>query len=111
MTSSSNVPQLKELRLKEEATMKLATLRFGLAHTVSVVGLTALVNPAHAQEPMPAEPLVAAANRAVLSQLPFSDRQDFEDANRGFIATTPDSSNPDLYKFLQQDPPPTVNPS
>ena len=60
---------------------------------------------------MPAEPQVAAANRAVLSQLPFNDRQDFEDANRGFIATTPDSSNPDLYKFLQQDPPPTVNPS
>ena len=65
----------------------------------------------NAQPPMPAEPQVAAANRAVLSQLPFNDRQDFEDANRGFIATTPDSSNPDLYKFLQQDPPPTVNPS
>ena len=65
----------------------------------------------NAQPPMPAEPQVAAANRAVLSQLPFNDRQDFEDANRGFIATTPDSSNPDRYKFLQEDPPPTVNPS
>jgi hypothetical protein len=39
--------------LKEKATMKFATLRFALAHTVSVVGLTAFVNPAHAKEPMP----------------------------------------------------------
>ena len=50
-------------------------------------------------------------NRAVLSLLPFSDRQDFEDANRGFVATTPSSDNPDLYKFLQQNAPPSVNPS
>src|SRR5215472_12564533 len=73
--------------------------------------ITLLIGSANAQQPMPAEPLVAAFNRSVLSQLPFSDRQDFEDANRGFIATTPDSSNPDLYKFLEQDAPPTVNPS
>jgi linear primary-alkylsulfatase len=80
-----------------------------LAHAICLI---TLLKPANAQQPMPAEPLVAAANRAVLAQLPFSDRQDFEDANRGFIATTPDSSNPDLYKFLQgQDAPPTVNPS
>ena len=37
-----------------------------------------------------AEPIVATANRAVLDQLLFSDRQDFEDAKRGFIATVPD---------------------
>ena len=73
--------------------------------------LVTLLNPANAQQPMPAEPPVAAANRALLSQLPFADRQDFEDANRGFIGTTPNSANPDLYKFLQQDAPPTVNPS
>ena len=91
--------------------MKFQILRHRLAHALSVIAPIALLNPAHAQQPMPAEPQVAAANRAVLSQLPFSDRQDFEDANRGFIATTADSSNPDLYKFLQQDPPPTVNPS
>jgi len=65
----------------------------------------------HAQTPKPAEPAVAAANRAVLSQLSFGDRQDFEDATRGFIATTPDSRNPAMYDFLKQDPPPTVNPS
>jgi alkyl sulfatase BDS1-like metallo-beta-lactamase superfamily hydrolase len=59
----------------------------------------------------PAEPDVAAANQAVQSQLPFSDRQDFEDAMRGFIATTPDPSNPDRYAFLEHEAPPTVNPS
>ncbi len=37
-----------------------------------------------------AEAIVATANRAVLDQLLFSDRQDFEDAKRGFIATVPD---------------------
>src|SRR5258706_899393 len=68
-----------------------------------------ILNAGHAQQPMPAEPAVVTANRAILSQLPFSDRQDFEDANRGFIATTPNT--PDPYKFLQHDAPPTVNPS
>ena len=82
-----------------------------LAHVLGTI--TLLIGSANAQQPMPmpAEPQVAAANRAVLSQLPFSDRQDFEDAHRGFIATTPNSANPDPYKFLQQDAPPTVNPS
>jgi len=59
----------------------------------------------------PAEPKVAAANQAVLSQLPFSDRQDFEDAKRGFVATTPDAANPDRWAFLEHEAPPTVNPS
>jgi len=65
--------------------------------------------PALAQQPKAAEPAVAAANRAVLSRLPFFDRQDFDDAMRGFIATTP--ANADPYAFLKQDMPPTVNPS
>lgn len=63
------------------------------------------------QAPKTAEPGVAASNRAVLSQLPFSDRQDFEDAMRGFIATTPESGNPAMYDFLKQEVPSTVNPS
>src|SRR5215471_18020168 len=91
--------------------MKFQTFKQELGPAICVVALTVLLHPVHAQQPMPAEPPVAAANRAVLSQLPFSDRQDFEDANRGFIATTPDTRNPDLYKFLQQNAPPTVNPS
>lgn len=64
----------------------------GLMHAFGLIVMTALLNPAYAQQPMPAEAPVAAANR-------------------GFIATTPNSANPDLYKFLQQDAPPTVNPS
>jgi alkyl sulfatase BDS1-like metallo-beta-lactamase superfamily hydrolase len=42
---------------------------------------------------------------------PFGDRQDFEDAMRGFIATTPDPVNPDRWAFLKHEAPPTVNPS
>lgn len=64
---------------------------------------------AYVQPPMPAQPAVETANRAVLSRLPFDDRQDFEDAGRGFIATT--AETPDRYGFLKGDPPPTVNPS
>jgi alkyl sulfatase BDS1-like metallo-beta-lactamase superfamily hydrolase len=66
---------------------------------------------AQSEQSKPAEPQVAAANRSVLSQLPFRDRQDFEDAKRGFIATTPDSTKPDPYAFLEHEAPPTVNPS
>jgi alkyl sulfatase BDS1-like metallo-beta-lactamase superfamily hydrolase len=73
--------------------------------------LAPLVGPARAQDAKPAQPDVAAANQAVQSQLPFGDRQDFEDATRGFIATIPDPTNPDRYAFLKQTPPPTVNPS
>ena len=55
--------------------------------------------------------MVAERNRAVLSELPFADRQDFDDAMRGFVATVPDSRNPQQYEFLQADAPPSVNPS
>jgi alkyl sulfatase BDS1-like metallo-beta-lactamase superfamily hydrolase len=70
-----------------------------------------VLHPVQSQETKPAEPDVAAANQAVESQLPFSDRQDFEDVMRGFIATTPDPVDPDRYAFLEHEAPPTVNPS
>jgi len=82
-----------------------------MKHALIFCPFFACLSAALGQSPLPAEPQVAAANRAVLAQLPFSDRQDFEDANRGFIATTPDAQNPDRYKFLEQEAPPTVNPS
>src|SRR5262245_58656458 len=66
---------------------------------------------AQSQQSKPAEPKVAAANRSLPSQLPCSHRRDFEDATRGFIATTPDPTRPDAYAFLERDAPPTVNPS
>src|SRR6267154_5757248 len=37
-----------------------------------------------------AEPSTRAANEAFATSLPFSDRADFDDAKRGFIATLPD---------------------
>ena len=73
--------------------------------------VTAAVACAQSQQSKPAEPQVAAANRSLQSQLPFNDRQDFEDARRGFIATTPDPTTPDPYAFLEHEAPPTVNPS
>jgi hypothetical protein len=69
--------------------------------TACFIAITTIVHPAQCQQTKPAEPNVAAANRAVQSQLPFSDRQDFEDAMQGFIATTPDAANPDRWAFLE----------
>src|SRR5258708_23906409 len=79
--------------------------------TLCFIALTAIAHPAQSQQTKPAEPNVATANQAVQSRLPFSDRQDFEDATRGFIATTPDPHNSDRYAFLKHEAPPTVNPS
>src|ERR1700742_773380 len=69
-----------------------------------------------------AEPATRAANEAFAKSLPFSDRADFEDAKRGFIATLPDGAiagpgakpafDTRPYAFLQKDEvPATVNPS
>jgi alkyl sulfatase BDS1-like metallo-beta-lactamase superfamily hydrolase len=50
---------------------------------------------AHAQiGPKGAEPATLKANAEVLQALPFADRQDFEDAMRGFVGTTPDALVP-----------------
>jgi len=72
--------------------------------------------------PRDATPLTAARNRAVLDALPFADRQDFEDAARGFIATLPEVEITNAqgrvvwslrdYGFLAaEEAPSTVNPS
>ncbi|GIU09550.1 MULTISPECIES: alkyl/aryl-sulfatase [unclassified Shewanella] len=69
----------------------------------------------------PASTHTVAANLAVKSQLPFDDIQDFEDANRGFIARMPqltvlDSEDNTVwdrtaYDFIQGEAPVSVNPS
>ncbi len=69
----------------------------------------------------PATPTTSAANNAVLSELPFHDRQSYEDVRRGFIATldpmviTNESGRVvwdlERFKFLDSDAPDTVNPS
>lgn len=72
--------------------------------------------------PKDAHPAVAAANAAMLAALPFADRQDFEDASRGFIETLPNATIANAqgrvvwtlkpYGFLSSETaPPTVNPS
>jgi alkyl sulfatase BDS1-like metallo-beta-lactamase superfamily hydrolase len=83
-------------------------------------GSILMSTPAPAQ-PKDAEPTTRQANAAVLQSLPFSDRNDFEDAGRGFIASIADgiasadgqrtiwSMKP--YAFITGDAPPTVNPS
>jgi len=69
-----------------------------------------------------AEPATRAANDVFVKSLPFSDRADFDDAKRGFIATLPDGAiaGPGVrpafdtkpYAFLGKDEvPATVNPS
>lgn len=69
----------------------------------------------------PAHHATLAAHARTRSELDFSDRRDFDDAQRGFIATLPDahierdsggvawSQRP--YGFLRGDAPDTVNPS
>src|SRR5882672_9490490 len=80
-----------------------------------------LQSPAIAQT-KDAEPASRAANGSFLQALPFNDRADFDDANRGFIATVPDGTIPgpggkpawdnNQYDFLKNEQaPPTVNPS
>jgi len=77
-----------------------------------------------ATEPKDASEVTKKANAAVLKELPFANKQDFEDAKRGFIAPLPDGGviknakgQPvwDITKFTfikQGTPAPdTVNPS
>src|SRR5215472_8795824 len=78
--------------------------------------------PASAPGPKDASPITAALNRAVLDALPFSDKQDFDDVRRGFLATLPEIEIKNDqgrvvwtlrdYTFLADEhAPPTVNPS
>jgi len=69
-----------------------------------------------------AEPATLAAQDRALQELPFADRQDFEDARRGFVGTIPNAEirtadgrviwNMGAYAFLERETAPaTVNPS
>jgi alkyl sulfatase BDS1-like metallo-beta-lactamase superfamily hydrolase len=77
--------------------------------------------PSASAQPKDAEPATRQVNAAVLTSLPFGDRSDFEEAQRGFIASLPNdimtadgqraiwSMKP--YAFISGDAPATVNPS
>lgn len=59
-------------------------------------------------------PSTIAANQASVSALDFSDRRDFDRANKGFIATFDDgipNYDPTAYSFLESDAPDSVNSS
>src|SRR4051812_43594915 len=99
--------------------MKKLCITPSIAAALLAVALTA--QPASAQS-RDAEPATRAANDAFLKALPFSDRADFDDAKRGFIATLPDgviagpggrtAFDTKRYAFLQkEEAPATVNPS
>ncbi|TFW10390.1 MBL fold metallo-hydrolase [Oxalobacteraceae bacterium OM1] len=88
----------------------------GLAMLAGACGL------AGAAGPQPAQPATVQSNKAWLERLPFGDRQDFEDAQRGFIAKldSPTINAADghvvwdgnAYAFESAAAaPPTVNPS
>ena len=75
-----------------------------------------------AVDPKAAEPVVKAAHAAAFKELPFSNRDDYADASRGFIATLPGALIKDAegkvvwdigaYAFLEEDKvPDSVHPS
>ncbi|WP_242370754.1 alkyl/aryl-sulfatase [Anaeromyxobacter sp. SG26] len=101
-------------------TIAVALLAAILQATPAAAGSRA--GPRKATAPGPAEPATIAHNAQVLQELPFSDRQDYDDAQRGFIATLPDLTivredgtivfSLQEFEFLQQpEAPATVNPS
>lgn len=71
--------------------------------------------------PKPASATIIAQHRQLTDSLPFADRQDFEDAHRGFVAALEPAVvraadgrvvwDNDSYGFLVGEAPDTVNPS
>lgn len=86
-----------------------------------VSALAILGAPLAARASEPASAITADRQKAVAQALPFSDRQDFEFADRGFLGTRADplikradgqvAWNLAAYDFLKGEPPETVNPS
>ena len=91
--------------------------RSATAAVAAVIALAA--GAANASDP--ASPATIASQAAALKALPFADRQDFDFAARGFVATRADAKiagpggsvawDLSAYDFLSGSPPPTVNPS
>jgi linear primary-alkylsulfatase len=89
------------------------------------IALTVLLSSSLAQgqvAPKAPEPATLKANADLARTLPFADREDFEDATRGFVASIPDAMVPGSgprpawtmkpYDFLKQDQAAdSVNPS
>ena len=99
-------------------------MRKPLAASFLALGLTAGILPAHGQVPeatKDATPVTRAANGAILRDLPFANREDFEFTSRGLVEAVPDLTVKGAddrtvwslppYAFLKGDAPATVNPS
>ncbi|MBE2179357.1 MAG: MBL fold metallo-hydrolase [Chthoniobacterales bacterium] len=95
------------------------TTRLGATILCSALVLSAVAQ----EQPKPASEATKKANAAMLAELPFGNKQDFEDAHRGFIAPLPDEGVVkndkgdvvyDAAQFelpLDKAAPDTVNPS
>lgn len=79
---------------------------------ITIVALAAFQALAAAYAQQPAQPATQALQKQALQALPFGNREDFEDARRGFIAAVPDATVPGAqgpawsmkpYAFLQAD--------
>jgi len=64
------------------------------------IAITIIVDPAQSSSRQPAEPTSQPSNKAVQSQLPFSDRPRLRGRDAWFIATTPDAANQSATHFL-----------
>lgn len=99
-------------------------LKFDLALMVTVLILVVGLTVAEVQQPGAASDSTKKHNAELLQQLPFADKQNFEDAKRGFIAPLPDNGvirtnegkpvwDLSSFAFIKDDAaaPETVNPS
>lgn len=96
---------------------------FRLNHKVALVvsAVSLFVSPLVVHAGEPASAITVDRHEAVAQALPFSDRQDFEFADRGFLGTRANplikradgqvAWNLAAYDFLKGEPPATVNPS
>lgn len=100
--------------------MRWNTFKSGIIYASLILMYAAVA--AAAQEPKEATDITKKANDAILKKLPFENKQDFDDAKRGFVATIPDLVINDAngrpvwslkeYAFLDnEEAPATVNPS
>ncbi len=96
-------------------------MKFSYLALMVTLGINSSLVFAQVEQPKEASSFTKAANEAVLKDLPFNDKQDFEDAKKGFVATLDPMTIKDekgnvswdltTYGFIKGEPPATVNPS
>ncbi len=62
-------------------------MKFSYLALMVTLGINSSLVFAQVEQPKEASSFTKAANEAVLKDLPFNDKQDFEDAKKGFVAT------------------------